>query len=258
MLFVVFGLFLLVKGMSCCSQILWLLFCYCYFGVFLGMNLDVCVVYDLLFEGNLEQFVIDLEVLGFIFVKFGQMFFIWFDMVLVEFVIVLEWMQEKVVLILVECIYVIIEQELGVLVFKLFFLFDLVLLGCVLIVQVYCVVLYDGCEVVVKVQKLEVVVQFCLDLEVLCSFVLVVDYFIQVGCWVCFCDWFNEFVKILMQELDYQVEVENLQCFGQYLCLFKLLWVLQLIWDYCSYCVLMMELVQGVCVDMIFDVCWIE
>jgi predicted unusual protein kinase regulating ubiquinone biosynthesis (AarF/ABC1/UbiB family) len=106
-------------------------------------------------------------------------------------------------------------------------------------------VLRDGREVAVKVQRPGMEAAIRLDLEVLSGLAGTADALTETGRRLHFAGWIAEFRKILLLELDYRREAENLERFREHLAAYPLLYVPAPAWGLCTSRVLTMELVHG-------------
>ncbi len=242
------------QALSRRANILRFLFRYRNSGVFAGLTLDPAMANEGIGEGSPDQFARDLEALGPTFVKLGQLLSTRPDIVPPAYASALERMQEHVAPIAYERVREVVEDDLGVRLSKAFAEFDTKPLGSASLAQVHRAVLHDGTEVAVKVQKPDIRRQLMSDLEVLRGIANAADRLTNVGRHVLFAEWLTEFSKIMMAELDYIAEAENLERFGQHLAPFPELWVPQPIWDLTSRRVLTMELVVGTKVNQISGV----
>lgn len=198
-------------------------------------------------EGDIlfEQFFEDIEVFGLVFVKLVQVLFICFDLVVLCYLLVLQCMQDDVGEVVVIEIEGVVVQELGVLVGVLFCCFDFILIVVGLLVQVYVVELFDGMLVVVKVQWFGIEVCVVLDMELLIVVVCFVEGYVDMVWWLGVCDWVVVFYEVLNEELDFVVEVENLEVLVEVFDLYFGLVVLLLYCGFCMWWVLMMDLICG-------------
>src|SRR5690606_9098161 len=137
------------------------------------------------------------------------------------------------------------EAELGVRLGKVFKEFDDIPLGSASIAQVHRAVLNDGREVAVKVQRPGVDNEAMIDLDTLAGLARRADSATGIGRRVRFSDWVLEFRKSLMAELDYRLEADNLERFGERLADYPELQVPAPLRDLCTRRVLTMELVRG-------------
>ncbi|WP_133500995.1 ABC1 kinase family protein [Cognatilysobacter terrigena] len=240
------------SGIARTAQILKFLLKYRTAGIFTGLDQDA-VLQEVDAEadaqagepGKPEQFVDDLEALGPTFIKLGQALSTRPDMVPAEYLAALERMQDKVQPLAPEVVHQVIEEELGVRPNKVFSEFDDEPLGSASLAQVHRAVLRDGREVAVKVQRPDALTSVRTDLESLRSIASKLDRGTDMGRRIKFGDWVNEFGRTLLAELDYRVEAENLQRFGERLEPYPRLVVPRPVWSVSGKRVLTMDLVRG-------------
>ena len=192
-----------------------------------------------------EDFVRDLEALGPTFIKVGQSLSTRPDMVPAPYLVALERMQDDVQPVPSDLVRGIIEEELGVRLNRLFREFDDVPLGSASLAQVHRAVLNDGREVAVKVQRPGVDIEIRDDLDTLASIAHRADASTRIGRRLRFSDWVHEFRKSLLAELDYRLEADNLERFGERLAEYPELVVPAPLRDLSTGRVLTMELVRG-------------
>ncbi|TZF87889.1 ABC1 kinase family protein [Cognatilysobacter lacus] len=238
-------------GFARTAQILKFMLKYRTAGIFSGLDHDA-MLQDAEAEldsqttpGKPEEFVNDLEALGPTFIKLGQALSTRPDMVPADYMAALERMQDKVQELPVETVRAVIEEELGVRINKIFVEFDAVPLGAASLGQVHRAVLRDGREVAVKVQRPDALASVRTDLEALRSIASKLDRGTDMGRRMKFGDWVNEFARTLLSELDYRLEAENLQRFGERLEAYPRLVVPRPVWSLCGKRVLTMDLVRG-------------
>ncbi|MDQ3269731.1 MAG: AarF/UbiB family protein [Pseudomonadota bacterium] len=216
-------------------------------GVFQGLDLDevACGVDEACVSGKPEEFVADLEALGPTFVKVGQGLSTRPDMVPAAYIAALERMQDDVAPVPFEAIREVVESELEVKISRAFASFDPEPIGSASLAQVHRASLRDGRMVAVKVQRPNIVEQIRGDLDALASIVGKIDHATAVGRRMHFADWVHEFRKTLLAELDYRVEAENLDRFGEHFAEYPELYVPSPVWDLTRARVLTMDLVVG-------------
>jgi ubiquinone biosynthesis protein len=208
--------------------------------------------------GTPEQFVHDLEAMGPAFVKIGQALSTRPDMVPPDFMAALERMQSDVAPIPFEQVRTQIESELGVRIHRMFAHIEPEPIGSASLAQVHRATLRDGREVAVKVQRPDVEKQIAQDLDILTGIARAADRITSVGRRVHFAEWVREFRVMLLAELDYREEADNLERFAQHFADYAQLFVPMPLRDFCSRRVLTMTLVKGVQVQDIPDVRRIE
>ena len=103
----------------------------------------------------------------------------------------------------------------------------------------------------IKVQRPGIAEQVRADLDLLAGFASRADKATSIGRRLRFGDWVRELRKTLIAELDYRLEADNLERFGQRFEAYPELWVPAPVWDYTSRRVLTMDLVKGVKVNEI-------
>ena len=234
-------------GVARTAQILRFLLKYRTAGVFTGLDLDAAAetVDDQPASGTPEEFVKDLESLGPTFVKIGQALSTRPDMVPPAYLEALERMQDNVAPVPFDEIREVVEQSLGVRLSKPFTEFDETPIGCASLAQVHRACLRDGRTVAVKVQRPGIGPQIRADLDAIGALAKRADQHTRMGRDVHFADWVQEFRRALLGELDYRMEAENLDRFGQHLADYPQLYVPSPLWDLCADKVLTMDLVEG-------------
>ena len=235
-------------GVARTAQILRFLLKYRTAGVFTGLDLDAAA--EQVDEpppaaGTPEQFVNDLEALGPTFVKIGQALSTRPDMVPPAYLDALERMQDDVAPFPFAQVREVVEETLAVRLTKAFAAFDEVPIGCASLAQVHRAELRDGREVAVKVQRPGIAPQIRNDLDAIRALAKRADEHTRMGREVHFADWVQEFRRALLGELDYRMEAENLDRFGEHLRDYPELFVPAPLWDLCGDKVLTMELVHG-------------
>jgi predicted unusual protein kinase regulating ubiquinone biosynthesis (AarF/ABC1/UbiB family) len=239
-------------GLARTAQILRFMLKYRSAGIFSGLDQDA-MLQEVEAEadqqdaphGKPEEFVDDLEALGPTFIKLGQALSTRPDMVPQQYMAALERMQDRVQPLDLGTVRQVIEEELGVAVNKLFVEFDEEPLGSASLGQVHRAVMRDGREVAVKVQRPDALSSVRTDLDALRSIAGKIDRGTDMGRRVKFGDWVNEFGRTLLAELDYRLEAENLQRFGERLETYPQLVVPRPVWSLCGKRVLTMDLVRG-------------
>lgn len=235
-------------GLARTAQILKFLLKYRSAGIFTGLDHDLLlddVDTEASPDGKPEEFVTDLEALGPTFIKLGQALSTRPDMVPPEYLAALQRMQDNVTQLPFDTVREVIEEELGVRLNKMFQEFDEKPLGSASLAQVHRAVLRDGREVAVKVQRPDALGSVRADLDALKSIADKIDRGTDMGRRLKFGDWVGEFGRALMAELDYRVEAENLQRFGERLQQYPELVVPAPMWSLCGKRVLTMDLIRG-------------
>ena len=157
----------------------------------------------------------------------------------------LERMQDNVAPVPFDEIREVVEQSLGVRLSKPFTEFDETPIGCASLAQVHRACLRDGRTVAVKVQRPGIGPQIRADLDAIGALAKRADQHTRMGRDVHFADWVQEFRRALLGELDYRMEAENLDRFGEHLADYPQLYVPSPLWDLCADKVLTMDLVEG-------------
>jgi predicted unusual protein kinase regulating ubiquinone biosynthesis (AarF/ABC1/UbiB family) len=239
-------------GLARTAQILRFMLKYRSAGIFSGLDQDA-MLQELEADedrqqaphGKPEEFVDDLEALGPTFIKLGQALSTRPDMIPPEYMAALERMQDQVQPLDAQTVRDVIENELGVAVNKAFVAFDDEPLGSASLGQVHRAVLRDGREVAVKVQRPDALASVRSDLDALRSIASKLDRGTDMGRRLKLGDWVNEFGRTLLAELDYRLEAENLQRFGERLEPYPQLVVPRPVWSLCGQRVLTMDLIRG-------------
>jgi predicted unusual protein kinase regulating ubiquinone biosynthesis (AarF/ABC1/UbiB family) len=196
-------------------------------------------------EGKPEEFVADLEALGPTFIKIGQALSTRADFVPPEYLAALERMQDSVKPVPIEAVRAVIEAEFGVKFNKLFAEFDETPIGAASLGQVHRATLPNGREVAVKVQRPDIGKGIVDDLDLLRTVAGTVGRFGQMNHRYGFGEWVEEFRRVLLAELDYSREAQNLEIFAENLAPYPNLRVPRPIWDFTTQRVLTMEMVWG-------------
>jgi predicted unusual protein kinase regulating ubiquinone biosynthesis (AarF/ABC1/UbiB family) len=192
-----------------------------------------------------EQLVNDLEAMGPTYVKLGQILSTRPDLLPDAYVRALSRLQDKVKPFDYPEVEAIVCSELDVRLSKAFSRFDPVPTAAASLGQVHNAALRDGREVVVKVQRPDVVKQVTEDFEVLRQIAEFLDAHTDLGKRRRFAQTLQEFRITIMNELDYEREAQNLVRVGKNLAEFDRIVVPQPVLDYCSRRVLTMDYVQG-------------
>lgn len=238
-------------GLARTAQILRFLIKYRSAGVFSGLDQDAMLqqveaeAEQRTDPGKPEEFVRDLEALGPTFIKLGQALSTRPDMVPADYLAALERMQDDVAPLPIETVRQVVEEELGVRINKLFESFDEAPLGSASLAQVHRGVLRDGREVAVKVQRPDAIASVRTDLDSLKSIAGKIERGTDIGRRLKFGDWVSEFGRTLLAELDYRLEAENLQRFGERLQAYGRLVVPTPVWSLSGRRVLTMDLIRG-------------
>jgi len=138
-----------------------------------------------------------------------------------------------------------VESELGVRISKAFSRFDPIPIAGASLGQVHTAALRDGFEVVVKVQRPGVAEVLTQDFEVLGQIAALLDKHTDIGRKHHFCQMLEELRVSIMNELNYEREVQNLLAMRQNLAEFDLVVIPEPIVDFSKKKVLTMERIDG-------------
>ena len=196
--------------------------------------------------GTPERFVDDLEALGPTFVKIGQALSTRPDMVPPDYMAALARMQDDVAPFPFAQAKAMIESELGIAADERFAWIDPVPIGSASLAQVHRARLHDGREVAIKVQRPDIEAQIRQDLDMLMGVARTADRMTDLGRRVHFADWVHEFRLLLIAELDYREEADNLERFASHFAEHPQLFVPSPLRALTTRRVLTMDLVRGV------------
>jgi len=196
-------------------------------------------------EVNPEQLADDLERMGPTFVKLGQVLSSRADLLPEPYLKALARLQDSVKPFPYEEVEKIVESELGVRISKAFSRFDPVPIAGASLGQVHTAALRDGFEVVVKVQRPGVAEVLTQDFEVLGQIAALLDKHTDIGRKHHFCQMLEELRVSIMNELNYEREVQNLLAMRQNLAEFDLVVIPEPIVDFSKKKVLTMERIDG-------------
>ena len=196
-------------------------------------------------EATPAQLADDLEAMGPVYVKLGQVLASRPDLLPESYLKALARLQDNVKPFSYAEVDAIVAAELGVRISKAFSRFDPVPIAAASLGQVHAAALRDGREVVVKVQRPDIGRQVAQDFAVLAQIAEFVDAHTALGRRYRFVDLLEEFRDAIHQELDYEREAQNLVALGANLAEFALLEVPQPVGDYSTRRVLTMDCVRG-------------
>jgi len=196
-------------------------------------------------EVNPEQLADDLERMGPTFVKLGQVLSSRADLLPEPYLKALARLQDSVKPFPYEEVEKIVESELGVRISKAFSRFDPNPIAGASLGQVHTAALRDGFEVVVKVQRPGVAEILTQDFEVLGQIASLLDKHTDIGRKHHFCQMLEELRVSIMNELNYEREVQNLLAMRQNLAEFDLVVIPEPIVDFSKKKVLTMERIDG-------------
>ncbi len=192
-----------------------------------------------------NQLANDLEKMGPTYIKLGQLLSTRPELIPPVYVKALARLQDKVAPFDFAEVEKIIASELGVRVSRAFQEIDPVPLAAASIGQVHKAVLRDGRLVAVKVQRPGIRERMVEDLDVLGDIAEFLDAHTAAGRKAHFSETLAEFRKMLLRELDYRQEAENLLTLRRNLAGFEGLLVPEPIEDYSTSRVLTMEFISG-------------
>src|SRR4051812_25868908 len=203
-------------------------------------------------ERNLpEELADDLEALGPTYVKLGQVLSSRPDILPKPYLDALARLQSNVKPFAYDEVEAIVQAELGVRISRAFSYFSPEPMAAASLGQVHAAALRDGREVVVKVQRPNIVAQVADDFEVLAQIAAFLDKHTEAGRKHRFTEILEEFRITIHQELDYEREAKNLEVMARNLEDFDLITVPLPVRDYCTRRVLTMEYVSGVKINKI-------
>lgn len=192
-----------------------------------------------------EELAADLEVMGAVYVKLGQVLSSRPDLLPEPYVRALARLQDSVQPFPYEEVERTVQSELGIRIDRVFREFDRGPLAAASLGQVHKAVLRDGRAVVVKVQRPEIRKEISAELEVLEEIAEFFETHTQVGKRYQFLRVFEQFRKTLIHELDYQREAANMSALARNLREFPHIHVPLPIDPLTSRSVLTMEFVPG-------------
>lgn len=192
-----------------------------------------------------EELVEDLKNMGPTYIKLGQLLSTRPDLLPDAYLQALASLQDDVDPIPYEEVHAIVEEEIGIRISKAFESFDEEPLASASIGQVHRAVLRSGKEVAVKIQRPGIRKKFFEDLDTLKDMTDLAVKHSAVARKYAFDDVLAELRHILLQELDYKREAQNLITLNKNLIEFQHLIVPQPFLEYCSPKVLTMEYIDG-------------
>lgn len=187
----------------------------------------------------------DLKSMGPTYVKLGQLLSTRPDLLPDHYLDALSDLQDDVESIPFAQVREIVEEEIGMRISKAFKSFDESPLGSASIGQVHKAELQDGRKVAVKIRRPGVKKSFLEDLNTLKEVTDIAVKHIDAAKRYALDEVLEEFRFMLLNELDYSREAENLTALGANLKDFKNLFVPQPISDYSSSRILTMDFVDG-------------
>jgi len=187
-----------------------------------------------------------MEELGPTFVKLGQILSTRADLLPPEFLDELVYLQDQVAPAPWEEAREVIETDLGKPIHELFASIDPTPLASASIAQVHAAVLFDGREVVLKIQRPDIDKVIALDLDILYDLAQLIqsttslaDRFDPVGL-------AEEFAASIQAELDFRREGRNADRFRVNFAKEEFIYVPQVHWEYTSKRVIVLERIYGI------------
>ncbi len=197
------------------------------------------------YDQSPEELVEDLKNMGPTYIKLGQLLSTRPDLLPDPYLQALASLQDDVPPIEYRVVQEIVEEEIGERISKAFSSFDEEPLASASIGQVHKATLRSGKPVAVKIQRPGIRKQFLADLDTLKEMADFAVKHTETAKKYAFDNVLAELRHILLQELDYNREAQNLVRLGENLKEFKSLIVPQPILDYSSSKVLTMDFIQG-------------
>jgi ubiquinone biosynthesis protein len=190
-----------------------------------------------------------LEVLGPIYVKFGQVLSTRSDMLPHDFVVELSKLQDQVASFSTSEAIKIIEKELGSNIKKVFKKFEHKPLASASVAQVHAAYLNDDKEVVIKILRPGISKTIKSDIKVMRLFVSLITPFLSSSERMRLPDVVNEFEHNIMNELDLVREAGNASQIRRNYIKSEFLYVPEIYWDYSTKNILVLERISGISID---------
>ena len=197
------------------------------------------------FDHTPEELTEDLKKMGPTYVKLGQLLSTRPDLLPPNYMEALATLQDDVEEVEYEVIEQIFKEEIGERISKAFKSFDKEPLASASIGQVHAAVTLSGEVVAVKIQRPGIRKRFIEDLDTLMSLSEKAESFSETARSYGVHAVIEELRYVLLKELDYNLEAQNLITLKENLKDFKNLFVPAPILDYCSSRVLTMQFVEG-------------
>ncbi|MAM19218.1 MAG: ABC transporter [Gramella sp.] len=197
------------------------------------------------FRQSPEELVEDLKNMGPTYIKLGQLLSTRPDLLPDEYLEALANLQDNVSPVPFEELKQVIEEDLGTKISKAFKTFDEKPIASASIGQVHHAELLSGKPVAVKVQRPGIKKQFIEDLDTLTDMAEMAVKHLEMAKTYALDEVFEELRHILINELDYRKEAQNLKTLGKNLQYFEHLLIPQPVLDYSSSRVITMEFVTG-------------
>ena len=192
-----------------------------------------------------QRLVEDLERLGPAFIKLGQALSCRPDLVRGPFLAALTRIQDRVEPIGVDAVRMVVTRELGAPPERIFRHFDPVPLAAGSLAQVHAVVLPDGTDAVIKVQRPGIAQRIRSDLDALERLALTAQRHTEVGRRYGFVPWIAELRRSLLNELDFVAEANHMDTFGHHLESYGALYIPTPFFEFTTSRVLTMARVHG-------------
>ncbi len=192
-----------------------------------------------------EELADDLEKMGPIFIKLGQLLSTRADIMPVPYLKALARLQDNLQPFPYEEVEEIVQAELGLRISKGFSRFDREPIAAASLGQVHRAALRDGREVAVKIQRPHIRKEIGEDLEALAEIAEFMQNHTEAGRRYQVVSILDEFRTNLVRELDYRQEAQNLTQLGDNLRSFMRIVVPRPIEDYTTSRVLTMEYIDG-------------
>lgn len=197
------------------------------------------------FGDSPEELAEDLKAMGPTYVKLGQLLSTRPDLLPPHFMKALATLQDDVEVVDYQVIEQIFREEIGVRISKAFASFEKEPLASASIGQVHKAVMHSGKVVAVKIQRPGIRKRFIEDLDALMALSEKAEKFSETARNYAVHDVIEELRYILLKELDYTLEAQNLSTLKSNLQDFPNIFIPAPINDYCSSRVLTMEFVEG-------------
>lgn len=196
-------------------------------------------------EHSPEELVEDLKTMGPTYIKLGQLLSTRPDMLPQPYLDALASLQDDVASVSYEEVEQLFREEIGDRISKAFKSFTKEPMASASIGQVHEAVLHSGEKVAVKIQRPGIRKKFVEDLDTLMEISETAEKHSKTARKFSLHSVIEELRYILLQELDYQKEAQNLKVLKENMKEFKHLYVPGIIPSYCSQRVLTMEFVDG-------------
>lgn len=192
-----------------------------------------------------DELAADLIKMGPTYVKLGQLLSTRPDLLPPPFLKALATLQDDVGAVEYEEIEKIFKEELGVRISKAFASFEKEPLASASIGQVHRAILHTGKTVAVKIQRPGIRERFIEDLDTLMTISEKIETYSETARNYAVHNVIEELRYVLLQELDYTLEAQNLATLKSNMEEFEFISIPAPIVDYCSSKVLTMEFVEG-------------